>query len=88
MSRPKSVHQRQAEHNTWQSGLDAEAITVSPVVFDQPTRGVYVGTTGNITVTMASGNSVSFNNVQNGTFLPIAIKALTAATASNVVAVW
>lgn len=38
---------------------------------------LYVGTGGDITVTMASGQSVTFKNVPNGTFLPIAASKVT-----------
>lgn len=48
-------------------------------------RGVWVGSTGNLAVTM-NGQTVTFNNVPDGTLLPISpTQFLTASTASNVV---
>lgn len=44
-----------------------------------PTRAVYVGTAGNLQVTMADGKSATFANVQSGSVLPISIKGITAA---------
>lgn len=38
--------------------------------FDRPTRGIYVGTTGNIVVVFNSG-TVTFSNVPAGVILPV-----------------
>lgn len=46
---------------------------------------LYVGTGGHITVTMASGQSVTFKNVPSGTFLPIAASKVTAVGGTAVV---
>ena len=53
-------------------------------------RGVclYIGTGGSITVTMESGNSVTFQNVPDGHFLPILVTHFTGGTATNVLAIY
>lgn len=50
-------------------------------------RGVYVGTTGNLVVTMSDGTVATFANVQGGTMLPIRVKRIQSSgtTASNIV---
>jgi len=50
---------------------------------------LYVGTGGNLTVTMADGgNDVVFKNVPSGTFLPIAVtKVKDATTATDILAI-
>jgi hypothetical protein len=69
------------------------ASTVVPsntVVYEQPTRGVYVGTAGNIAVDMVSGGTVTFFNVLAGTLLPIQVDRIyaTGTTATNLVALY
>jgi len=69
--------------NTFQ-GFNAEAITpddnnnitIGGSTIDGLDNGVciYVGTGGNIKVTMVGGQVVTFNNVPNGSFLPIQVK--------------
>jgi len=50
---------------------------------------LYVGTSGDLTVTMAGGGiDVVFKNVQSGTFLPIAVtKVKAATTAADILAI-
>jgi hypothetical protein len=71
---------------------DSENITISGSTIDGLDNGVcpYIGTTGNIKVTMVSGQIVTFVNVQGGTFMPIQIKKLwaTDTTASNFIALY
>lgn len=51
------------------------------------TRGLYVGTAGNVSVVDVTGNTVTIPNVPAGAILPICIKQvrLTGTTASNMV---
>ena len=51
------------------------------------TKGLFVGTGGNLKVTMYDGTAVTFSNVPSGTILPIMVKIVwsTGSTASNVV---
>lgn len=57
-------------------------------------RGIYVGTAGDLTVIMVDdttgGTPVTFPSVPGGAFLPIRIRRVnaTGTTASGVVAVW
>lgn len=70
----------------------AAAVTTSDTtIFVQPTRALYVGGAGNITVDMADGGpSVLFVGVQAGTVLPIQVTRIyaTATTATNIVALY
>lgn len=53
------------------------------------TRGLYIGSGGNVVVTMDSSN-ITFANVPAGTILPIECSKVlaTGTTASNIVALW
>jgi hypothetical protein len=57
---------------------DNNDITIGGTSIDNLENGVclYVGTGGDITVTMLSGQVVTFSNVPNGSFMPIQIKKL------------
>ncbi len=70
----------------------ASAVTTSDsVIYAQPTRAIYIGTSGNITVDMADGGtSVLFVGVQGGTILPIQVTRIYAAgtSATNMVALY
>lgn len=52
-------------------------------------RALYIGTTGNVKVTMANGNEVTFSSVAVG-ILPISVKLVwsTGTTASNILALY
>ena len=68
------------------------AIEVTPAVtvLSLPSRAVYVGTTGDLVVTMAAENQqVTFVNIQGGSMLPIRVRSVDAGTtAGNVIAVY
>lgn len=70
----------------------ASAITTSDsTVFVQPTRALYVGAAGNITVDMADGGTaLTFVAVQGGTILPIQVTRIyaTGTTATSIVALY
>jgi len=53
-------------------------------------RAIYVGTGGDVKVTTAGGDTVTFNDVQGGSILPVRIKRVfsTSTTASNMVAIY
>lgn len=70
--------------------VHAAAITSSDAVdMTTPTRSIYVGTTGNLTVKMYGGEVVTFNSVPVGIF-PIQIVRVntTGLTAGGLVALW
>ena len=54
------------------------------------TRAVYVGTTGNMKVTMQDSGTVLFTGVPAGTTLPIRVTRIwsTTTTASTILALW
>jgi hypothetical protein len=70
-------------------GPATDGFTVIPAdatVFAQPTRALYVGGAGNVTVRMISNNIVTFSSVPVGTVLPIRITAVFAnSTATSIV---
>lgn len=71
------------------SGPASNAVAITPGAGAiTQTRALFIGTGGNVTVTMAGGGSVQFTNVPSGTTLPIAVNHVTAATAADIVALW
>lgn len=72
------------------SAYDAATVTPSDSTALRPTRGIYVGTGGNIAVQMTLGNTVTLVGVLGGSILPIqVVKVLsTGTTASNMVALY
>lgn len=85
--------------NTFQA-LNAEIITPSDtqdltlsggaIVPTETGACIYVGTAGNLTVTMLGGQKVIFYNIANGSFLPIQVKKVwaTGTTASNLLSLY
>jgi len=72
-------------------GFDAEE--VNPGVQEEltvPSRGIYVGGTGDLEVQMYSGNQVSFLGIQGGTLLPIRVKKVLSSgtTATGIVSLF
>jgi hypothetical protein len=70
----------------------ASAVTTSDsTIYGQPTRALYIGAAGNLTVDMADGgSSVLFVGVQGGTLLPIQVTRIyaTGTTATSIVALY
>lgn len=69
------------------------AAAVTPADADLPvfpTIGIYVGGTGNLTVQMAGGGTVTFSAVPAGAYLPIRVDRVnaTATTATLIVALY
>lgn len=81
-------------HATGFSSPARNAFAVTPnSANDLPTfcRALYIGTGGNIRVTTARGDTVTFTNVQGGSVLPVACRRVLAApdtTASGIVALY
>lgn len=71
-------------------GYDAQAVTPDDAA-DLPiaSRALYVGTEGDVRLTMAGGNAITFRAVQPG-FLPLRVTRVhaTGTTATDIVAVW
>lgn len=70
----------------------ASAVTKSDItVYAQPTRALYIGGSGDITVDMADGgSSIVFVGLLIGTILPIQVTRIyaTGTTATNIVALY
>jgi hypothetical protein len=50
---------------------------------------LYIGTGGDVVVTMAGNDIVTFFNVQDGTFMPVQVlKVWGATTAEDIIALW
>lgn len=72
-------------------GHEAWAVTPSDTVTFQPTRGVYVGVSGDVTVDMADGDAnITFTAAAAGVILPIRVTRIysTGTTATNLVRVY
>ena len=54
------------------------------------TRGIWVGGDGNVKVTTARGNTVTFVGAKAGTVIPVRAKIVfaTGTTATNLIALW
>lgn len=70
--------------------FDAAVVTPSDSTDIPVTRGLYIGTTGNLTVITAAGNTVPWVAVPAGQILPIQVTRVkaTGTTASNIVAMY
>lgn len=70
----------------------AEEVDISSEdhTFTNTTRGIYVGGTGDMTVTMLDGQEVTFATIPAGTILPIRAVSVTRATtdATTMVGLW
>lgn len=73
------------------SARRASAITTSDTATSEdPTRGIYVGSAGNIKVDMVSGGTVTFANVPSGVILPIQVTRVyaTGTTATQMIGLY
>jgi hypothetical protein len=67
----------------------AEVVTLSDTVEIPVTRALYVGVGGDIAVTMADGQVVTFVGVPTGIILPIQVsKVMLATTATSLLALY
>ena len=65
------------------------AVSASATAFaNGACRGIYAGSSGNITITDLGGNSVQFVSIATGVIHPIQATAITAATAGSLVIVY
>lgn len=71
-------------------GANAIAVTPSDSAnLDKTSRAIYIGGSGNLTVEMVGGQTVTFTGVSVGCLLPIRVnKVLTSTTATNLVALY
>lgn len=72
-------------------GKGAFSITASDSDdLSQVTRGIYVGTSGNLAVIMADDTEVTFNSLSAGIVHPLRVKRVksTSTTASNILGIY
>lgn len=71
---------------------DAQAVTPADdtLLSNGVARGIYVGVTGDVTVTTEGGSKVTFKNAQQGTVIPIRVQSVesTNTTATNLLALY
>lgn len=72
------------------SAYDAAAVTPSDSADIKTTRGIYVGSSGNLKVDMAYGSTVTFSSVMAGQIYPFQVTRVysTGTTASAIVALY
>lgn len=67
----------------------AKTVTPSDSTILEITRGLFIGTTGTVVVTMADGYDATFVNLASGSVLPIQVsKVKVATTASDILALY
>jgi hypothetical protein len=71
------------------SAVEAVSITPSDTATFDVTRGLYIGTTGNVAVKMKNGVTITFTNVPVGV-LPVRVQQVlsTGTTASGIIALY
>lgn len=77
----------------YNAGPAANSIAVTPsdtVSLTATTRALYVGTSGNLTVLMAGGQTTLFTAVPAGSLLPLQVTRVnaTGTAATNLIAMW
>lgn len=72
-----------AEHAATVTPHDTNTLTNTP-------RALYVGTTGNLKVDTLGGETVTLNNLPDGSLVPLRVTRVysTGTTASDIVALW
>ena len=81
---------------THSAGLSSPAINAAAVTpsdaepLAQPSRALYVGGDGDVSVVMMGGGTVTFSGVAAGSLLPIRVAYVraTATTATDILAIW
>lgn len=68
----------------------AAVVPSDATLLPDPTRGLYVGSTGNVKVDMVSGGTVTFTAVPAGVLLPIQVERVyaTGTTATSIIALY
>jgi len=77
-------------NNSLPSAYATEVTPHDTTVISPPSRSLYVGATGDLTVTMEGGGDVLFKAVPAGVTLPIRVTKVksTGTTATNIVALY
>lgn len=68
----------------------AAEVTFNDSSLINPTRAIYVGSTGNVKVDFVDGTTVTFSSVSAGTLLPIRVNKIysTGTTATDIIALY
>ena len=87
MSTPNDL-QKQASLKTSDAAIHAAPVALDAVV--NPTRGIYVGGSGNVAVVMASGKTITLTALAAGVIHPFSVTKVntTNTTATNIILVW
>lgn len=85
MSAKQPMSSNQAIHN----GYDFASVTPSDVT-DLNGAALYIGTGGDVAVESENGNQVTFQNVDDGSWMPIRVNKVlaTGTTATGIVAIY
>ena len=66
----------------FESGF-AIAVSVGSSVLAQPTRGLWVGSSGNIGCFGIDGNAYTLNNIAAGQYIPVRVAGIASSTATT-----
>ena len=55
---------------------DATTLSAGAAATGLDNATLFIGTAGNVNVTLESGNTVTFKNINSGTFLPVIVTAV------------
>lgn len=83
-------------YDSYQPGLESPIFGAESVTpddedeFDRPSRALYVGTGGNISVLMHNGVEITYTNVPDGSWMPLRCRRVnaTGTNATDIVACW
>jgi hypothetical protein len=77
-------------NNSNQSAVGSTAITPSDTATIPATKGIFIGGAGNLAVTMANGNTVTFTGLSAGVVHPISVTKISATgtTATSILALY
>ena len=79
-------------YRSYGTAMDAKAVTPSDTADlpDGPSRALYVGGAGNISLITGGGSTITFSNVNSGYVLPLEVVRVraTGTTATNLVAIY
>lgn len=74
------------------TAIDAKAVTPSDTVDlpDGPSRALYIGGSGNVSLITGGGTVITFNGLNSGYVLPLEVVRVraTGTTASNLIAIY
>jgi len=88
---PEKIYTSQMSHDDLAPKQGGVAVTPNNTTpLPEPSKALWVGGTGNLTVTMLNGEDVTFTAVPAGEWLDIAVTHVkaTGTNATNIVALW